>query len=171
MDEKGEFVAALRRDRQNAGRIRHDLPDLEMKLAEYAERVNEIIDIARRNEVRILLVTQPTLWSDTLSPAERKLLWAGGPPMGARSEGAHFFSVEALAKGMQDYNGTLLEVCRKRDVECLDAAAYMGHTTTVLYDDVHFNERGSAMFAGLLSDLLLETPPLNQENGRTRGDF
>jgi hypothetical protein len=168
MDEKGEFVAALRRDRQNAGRIRHDLPDLTLQLAEYAERLNEIIDIATNSEVRILLVTQPTLWSESLTPEERKLLWAGGPISDAPSGEPYYLSVEALADGIQGYNDVLLEVCRKRDIECLDSAAAMGRTTTIFYDDTHFTERGSAMLAGLISDYLLETPPLNQANGRYR---
>jgi hypothetical protein len=45
MDEKGEFVAALRRGRQSATRFRDDLPDLTMNLAEYAFR---IFDESRR---------------------------------------------------------------------------------------------------------------------------
>lgn len=168
MDAKGEFVAALRRDRRNAGRILRDLPDLETRIAAYSARVNEIVDIALRHRVRVLLLTQPTLWSEALSPEERMLLWAGGPPLNARSEGADFYSVEALAEGMAGYNGALLEVCRARGVECLDAAALMGHDIELFYDDTHFTERGSAMLADLVSDYLLETPPLARPNGEAQ---
>jgi hypothetical protein len=168
MDEKGEFVAALRRDRQNANRIRQDLPDLTLKIAEYAEHVNEIIDIATQNEVRILLVTQPTLWNASLSPKERSLLWAGGPIADAESGESYYLSVEALAKGIQGYNDVLLGTCRKRDSECLDVVADRGHTPTAFYDDIPFTERGSAMLAGLISNYLLESPPLNQATGRYR---
>jgi len=115
-------------------------------------------------------VTQPTLWSETLTPDERELLWAGGPITDEPDGEPYFLSVEALARGMQNYNDALLEACRKRDVECLDAAASMGHSTTVFYDDTHFTERGSAMLAGLISDYLLETFPLNQAAGRYRDD-
>ncbi|MBW2290428.1 MAG: hypothetical protein JRG90_21780 [Deltaproteobacteria bacterium] len=168
MDEKGEFVASLRRRRQDAARIQRDLPDLTLKISEYAERLNEIVDIAARSEVRILLVTQPTLWSPSLSREERRLLWAGGPTEDRENGEPYYLSTEALAEGIQKYNDALLEVCRERGVECLDAAAQMERTTATFYDDAHFTERGSAMLARLISDYLLETPPLNRAEGRYR---
>ena len=161
MDEKGEFLQALRGYRQKAARMRSGLPGLETGLGEYVERVNQIIDIAHREDIRVLLLTQPTLWSGSLSRSERELLWGGGPPVHALRDGANYYSAEALAEGMERYNDALLRVCRTRKVECLDLARQMPRTTAFFYDDAHFTEKGSARLAGLISDYLLEHEPLS----------
>jgi len=165
MDEKGEFLRALRGYRHKAARMRRRLPDLETGLDEYAGGVDQIIDIAQREGVRVLLLTQPSLWSGDLSRAERELLWAGGPPTYALRDGATYYSAEVLAEGMERYNDALLGVCRDRGVECLDLARHIPRNTAFFYDDAHFTEKGSARLAGLISDYLLERAPLSGRVG------
>jgi hypothetical protein len=162
MDEKGEFVATLRRYRQRAGSLRHEPPDLREQRSVYATNLNRMADITQSRNVRLLLVTQPTLWSGELTAAERKLLWAGGPPFFRLRDGASYFSAESLASAMQSFNDTLLKVCGDRNLECFDAATRMERTTDNFYDDAHFTERGSATLAGLVSDYLLTRPPLKR---------
>jgi hypothetical protein len=129
----------------------------------YATNLNRMVDIAQSRKVRLLLVTQPTLWSEELTAAERKLLWAGGPPFFSLRDGASYFSAEALASAMKSFNDTLLKVCLDRNAECLDAAARMEPTTDNFYDDAHFTEQGSAILAGLISDYLLARSPLKEQ--------
>jgi hypothetical protein len=162
MDEKGEFVGTLRRYRRRAGRFRHDLPDLEAHRSVYAANLNRMVDIAQSRKVRLVLVTQPTLWNEDLSAKERELLWAGGPPFFSLREGATYFSAEALAIAMAGFNGTLLKVCRDRNIECLDAATHIEPTTDNFYDDAHFTEQGTAKLAKLISGYLQARPPLKR---------
>jgi hypothetical protein len=151
---RGSFQAAIRRFRQRGGR-RSDLPDLEAGRGEYATNVGRIIDAARERGARVVLATQPTLWRDGLGPAEESLLWAGGPPFYAWKDGAAYFDTEALARGMVQFNTTLLEVCAERGAVCIDAAAEIPRTTEFFYDDAHFTEAGSARLARLIADRLL----------------
>jgi hypothetical protein len=65
-----------------------------------------------------------------------------------------FYSVEALAEGMAAYNGRLLEICRQRQVECIDLATLLPKDTTVFYDDAHFNESGAKQVARIVADYL-----------------
>lgn len=162
MDANGDFVATLRGYRERAGRFRHAPPDLRVQRAEYAKNLSRMADVAESRNVRLLLVTQPALWSEELTADERKLLWAGGPPFFRLRDGATYLSAEALASAMTSFNDTLLKVCRERNLECLDAAVRMERTTDNFYDDAHFTEKGSAILAGLISDYLLSRPPLNQ---------
>lgn len=156
MGEKGEWLAFLRRYRARASALVEKLPDLRTGLAEYEDNLNRIVDVGSRQGVRVVLVTQPTLWRAGLSPEEEELLWAGGPPWNRMQYGDPYYSAGALAQGMQRYNAALLGVCRERGVECLDAAGVMPRTMDVFYDDAHFTEAGSAMLAGLLAEHLLE---------------
>ncbi|MBW2289941.1 MAG: SGNH/GDSL hydrolase family protein, partial [Deltaproteobacteria bacterium] len=61
-DERGLFAAALRRNRQEASEFRRQLPDLSEALADYTRNVNKIIDSADDAGVRVVFLTQPTIW-------------------------------------------------------------------------------------------------------------
>jgi lysophospholipase L1-like esterase len=155
-DAKGEFVAMMRDFRQHASRFRPRLPDLRSGRAAYADRVNQIVDIAQRAGVDVLLMTQPVLWRAGLSDEDQKLLWGGGPPLGRFRKGADYYSVEALADGMQRYNDTLLGVCEARGIHCLDLASVIPRTTEVFYDDAHFTDSGSELVSEAIAAHLLE---------------
>ncbi|MBW2726922.1 MAG: hypothetical protein JRE71_21290 [Deltaproteobacteria bacterium] len=164
-DAKGEFIAMMRDFRQHASQFRPHLPDMRSGLAAYAERVNEIIDIAQRSDVDVLLMTQPVLWRPGLSTAERKLLWGGGPPLGQFRNGATYYSAEALAEGMRIYNDTLLAICETRQIECLDLDSAIPRTTEVFYDDAHFTDYGSNLVANAVAEHLSDRASLRQRIG------
>lgn len=160
LDEKGEFFRILRDHRKQASVLRQILPDLSLALSAFVRNANEIVDVAEAAAVRVIFLTQPTLWKAEMSQAESDLLWAGGPSFDRLRRGAEYYSVEALASGMAAFDDALRRVCRERGVECLDAANELPKSTTVFYDDAHFTDRGSAMLAELLADYLLERKPL-----------
>ena len=160
MDEKGEWVAYQRRYRARASELVPKLPSLTHGIERYVKNLEQIIAADRAEEVRVLFLTQPTLWRAGLSSAARELLWAGGPPLHQMRYGAPYYSAEALAAGMEQYNEALMNVCRGHGVGCVDAASRMPRTTEVFYDDAHFTEYGSTMLAGILADHLLEREAL-----------
>ncbi|MEE8473906.1 MAG: hypothetical protein V3T01_01055 [Myxococcota bacterium] len=160
MDKKGEWVASQRRHRARASELIPKLPGLTVGVERYVTNLEQIIDAARAEEVRLLFLTQPTLWRAGLSPAARELLWGGGPPWHQMRYGAPYYSVEALAAGMKRYNEALRNVCRTRGIECVDAASRIPQTARVFYDDAHFTEHGSMLLAGILADQLLEREAL-----------
>jgi lysophospholipase L1-like esterase len=167
MDEKGEFVQMVRRYREQASRTDEPLPDLRAALASYSRGLNGIIDVAQREGVRVVLLTQPTLWRADLSPADQKLVWGGGPVLDRLAPGAAYYSIEALAEGMVRYNAELLRVCAGRGVECVDVAAGMPQSTQIFYDDAHFTDAGAALLARLVADYLLATEPLEAGGARS----
>jgi hypothetical protein len=63
---------------------------------------------------------------------------------------------------MARYNETLLDVCRERGLDCVDAARLLPHDTTAMYDDVHFNEQGSRMLARVLVEHFRARPPFRR---------
>ncbi len=160
MDEKGDFVQMMRGYRQRAPGRNRPLPDLSQAIAGYAERLNRIIDVAQREGVRVVLLTQPSLWRTNLPESDRKLLWGGGPLLDRLVPEAVYYSIAALADGMERYNKALLEVCHARKVECVDVAAQMPRTREIFYDDAHFTDAGAARLGGVLADYFLATAPL-----------
>ena len=157
-DDNGEILETWREHRQHAGEIRSKLPDLAPGLEDYARNINRIIDLARQKSLRVIFATQPTMWRPDLSKKLTSLLWFGGIGDFQADSGKPYYSVEALAEGMHEYNDELLTVCRERNVECIDLSS-MAKDTTVFYDDVHFNDSGARAVARVLASYILDLPP------------
>ena len=162
IDRSFSFVIDARLARSQAQAYRDQLPDLEPVLAGYARALAEIAQVTRSAGVRLILLTQPTLWRTDLSPADQALLWMGGPPFGIEVPEAVYYSVGALARAMDRFNQTLLRVCAEQAVECLDVAAGLPRDGSVFSDDAHFTEQGARLLADQIAAYLAETPPLRR---------
>jgi len=153
-DEGGRIYVTWREHRRAASEMRDALPDLSSALEEYTRNINMIIDLAQEKSVRLILMTQPTMWRAGLPQDLDALLWLGGIGDFQKESGKPYYSVTALEKAMKAYNDTLLKVCRERSLECLDLASLLEKDTTVFYDDAHFNESGARKVAEALSKFM-----------------
>ncbi len=144
---------ARRRTRRQRSPLRDQLPDLSSALDEYGANLNAIVDLIEDRGLRLIMVTQPTIWRPDLTPEKETFLWVGGGP-----DGKFYYSVEALASGMAAYNRRMIEVCRERGIECLDIADGFPRDLSVFYDDAHFNENGARLMAEKLAEYLLTRP-------------
>jgi hypothetical protein len=145
-----------RRHRQQAAEIKNELPDLSSAIKEYDRNINKLIDIAQEKSIRLIFLTQPTMWKPDLPPELNALLWLGGIGNFQKESGNTYYSSEALERGMKKYNDTLLRICQERQVECIDLEPVLEKDTTVFYDDVHFNESGARKVSGILSKYILD---------------
>jgi lysophospholipase L1-like esterase len=159
-DQAGEVYQAWRANRQAASDMRDVLPDLESGLEEYSRNILKFVDTARQRGVRVILMTQPAMWRAGLPDSLQRLLWMGGVGRYQDSPGLPYYSAPALADGLDQYNRALVDVCRVRQVECLDLAAALEKDDSTFYDDVHFNENGARRVAQALTAFLLQRPPL-----------
>ncbi|MCD4747212.1 MAG: SGNH/GDSL hydrolase family protein [Bacteroidales bacterium] len=163
-DETGKIYITWREHRQNAAKILNELPDLSSALKEYAENITKIIDIAKKKSIRLIFITQPTMWKPDMPDNLKNLLWLGGTGDFQNKIGQPYYSVEALAKGINAYNDVLLRICREKNVECFDLASILDKDTSVFYDDVHFNESGATKVAKALSEYMLMRPPFGESD-------
>ncbi|MEN6374713.1 MAG: hypothetical protein ABFD75_08030 [Smithella sp.] len=154
-DEAGNMFVNLRKLRKEAVQIVEDLPDLNSGLEEYKRNINAIIDIAQNQSVRIIFMTQPSLWKKDMTAEEKNLLWYGWIES---QKSKRYYSVAALMKGMQAYNDTLLKVCRTRGIECIDLAEKFPRSSAIFYDDVHFTDKGSLMTADVVCEYFRKNP-------------
>ncbi|HUL01639.1 MAG TPA: SGNH/GDSL hydrolase family protein [Gemmatimonadales bacterium] len=156
-------IAQSRRERQEAAEWVDSLPPLDAPLREYRRNLNAIADIAAASGATLVLVTQPTVWRAAMSVTEQQVLVFGylGPikrPMRV------FYTVGSLERAMRRYNEALLAVCRERGLDCVDAAPRLARDTTTMYDDMHFNEEGARLLAGLLADHFRSRSPFHTRN-------
>lgn len=162
IDKAGEIYITWREHRQKAAEIRTELPDLSAALAEYASNINKIIDMADKKSLRLIFMTQPTLWRSDLPKNLVALLWLGGIGDFQKESGKPYYSVEALQEGMEKYNDVLRQICHQRDLECIDLSSMLEKDTSVFYDDVHFNENGARKVSNVLSKYLMSHEPFKR---------
>jgi hypothetical protein len=127
---------------------------MDAALDEYERNLARLVTEARVQGVRVIPLTQPTLWAAELTPAQRALLAFGKSP-----DPQQYYSERALAKGMAAYNRRLLTVCSLLSVECLDLATLLPRTFDIFYDEMHFNVGGARAVASQVSRYLARTPP------------
>jgi lysophospholipase L1-like esterase len=149
-DPEGRFYEQFRTIRRFAPKV-DVLPDLSEALAEYRHNLEAIADLAARRSVRVVMITQPSLWRRDLPPDLDSLLWFGWV-RGSRA----YYGIAALAEAMDRFNAVLLDVCRER-AECVDLAARLPRDTTVFYDDCHFNENGARLVAAAVAEQIRTT--------------
>lgn len=124
----------------------HDLPEEhEQHLAYYHANLLKIIEAARARGVKLLMLTQPTMWRKDLPPDLEKLLTRFNHGYGAES-------TECLEKLINNYNQVMRELCAEEKIDCIDLAALLPKDTSVFYDDCHFNISGCAKIADILAD-------------------
>jgi len=152
-DTLGASYAKRRKARQ-AGIQRHAIPatDLERGLSAYQQRLRRIVNFARTHHLRLIFMTQPTLWDRNLSPHGRSMLWSGRLP-----GSDEYLTVEAARSVLDQYNGALEAICHETGVECVDSSSMNGHED-FFYDDSHFTEAGAREVAHLLSNWFDEHP-------------
>ncbi|MHC4427325.1 MAG: SGNH/GDSL hydrolase family protein [Planctomycetota bacterium] len=152
-DQRGLNIHRRRQIRQNSYNTA-PLPDLDDALHEYEKRLVAIVESTRSKGVRPVFITQPTLWADDLPASAQALLDFGDMP------GKRYLSIEAGREGIDRYNETLVAVCKRMDVECIDAGSMHGQEP-YYYDDFHYNEAGAHAMAALVADWFVEraNPP------------
>lgn len=150
----GSNLEQWRNHRQSASAIVHELPDLTEPLQEYRHNLLAIVDAARSGGADVMFLTQPSLWRPGIPAEYERLLWLGGTGPFQDVAGQSYYSVAALAEAMDRYNAETLDVCRSEGLRCFDLAAAIPADTTLLYDDVHFTEAGSARVGRSVSEYL-----------------
>jgi lysophospholipase L1-like esterase len=163
----GDGNIAWKRCRREApaDHIVDQLPDLTAALAQYRKNLNELVDQGNAYGATTIFLTQPTIWSDHMAPAEVDRLLAGGiGPNGDWCKEHRYYSPRALADGMARFNRVLLDVCSARHLFCIDVAAKMPKKAEYFQDDMHFTDAGADFISSIVARGILE---FQAENGGT----
>ncbi|WP_046756394.1 SGNH/GDSL hydrolase family protein [Kordia jejudonensis] len=128
-------------------KIVSELPNLEAGLAHYEKNILDLIEQAKAKNIRLVFVTQATMWRPDLEPKYEELMITSG-----FENNEAFYSTPALYEGMEVFNERLKEICKQQNIACIDLQ--LPKTTESFYDDFHFNESGAKLTAEQLSEAL-----------------
>ena len=157
----GQFMKMLRdtyakvSDRQWV----REMPDLSSHLDTYRQTIARLKQLADAYGAPIVFVTQPYVWSATMSEDARQKNFAGfiGPDL--QSPETKWYTSEALRTGLSAYNATLLEKCRTDGLLCVDAARLFEGHEDYFYDDFHFSPEGAAALGAFVAENIKKRLP------------
>jgi lysophospholipase L1-like esterase len=112
----------------------------------YAERLNAIVELCRRNGIEPVFTTQPVLYGDAIDPATGVDL-ATIQVRGA-ANGRLWWRV------LEKYNDAMRRVAANHRVLLVDAAVEMPKDSRLYYDLMHFTNEGAARLGDLVADRL-----------------
>jgi lysophospholipase L1-like esterase len=158
VEDTGGTVYSRRRAQRQSAKIDTSGPDLTDCLQEYQRQLNDLVDVCRRRNVRLVFTTQPVLWRRDLDKENAALLW-----FGLLGDG-RYLSVEQMRAGMDEYNQVLRRVCDERGVGLVELSEIDGDPA-MFYDDCHFTDAGSRRVAEKVAAWFAEHPIEKREAG------
>ncbi|MCX6898400.1 MAG: SGNH/GDSL hydrolase family protein [Verrucomicrobia bacterium] len=139
----------------------HEFPGL----VSFERNLSTLLDLAQKDGTRVVLMTQPTLLKDAMSPQEQKVLhMVAVEAYGPKKK----WSYATASRGMKAYNSCTKNVAKTRGVALIDLAQAVPQTLDYFWDDVHYNETtytfisefvvGELLRQNVLDPLLKNTP-------------
>lgn len=147
-DIGGRYIEINREKRRRSPQVFNEIQgNYSLALERYRKDLLDIVEICDRKNKKLVLMTQPTLWHENMSPQLQTLLWQN------TSKGC--YPPKILAKMMADYNNIMLDICREKNILCVDLAKRLPKDTSVFIDDCHFNNSGCEKIGAILVDFFL----------------
>jgi lysophospholipase L1-like esterase len=136
-----------------------ELPDLSSYLKSYRQTIAQLKQFADSYGAPIVFVTQPYVWSDTMSEGARQQIYAGFIGSDLQSPETKWYTSEALRAGLSAYNAALLDKCRTDGLSCVDAARGLDGHEEFFYDDFHFSPEGAAAVGAMVAEQIKKRLP------------
>lgn len=149
-DQAGTSYVSRRKQRMDADKVT-TLPNLDDGLSAYAERLRAMIERAKALGLKVVVTSQPVLWTGDAHSTNESLFWFGkvGPNQ--------YLATPQLRKGMDEFNRTTRTICAELNVEFIDLDNLNGRDD-VFYDDCHFTEEGARQVGKRIADHILAHP-------------
>jgi lysophospholipase L1-like esterase len=123
-------------------------------LDSYRDYFARLVTNLRRDGITVAVASQPFLYRDGLTPAERDLLYFG--PVFAEERG-EYPSVASMMNGMRQFNAASRQIAEAAHVDYLDFDAAVPKTSEYFTDDVHLTAKGYEIQAQLVYEWLLRS--------------
>ena len=117
-------------------------PEINKGLNLYKRNIVEIIDLCKKKNTELLLLTQPYIWKNQMTDKEKKLLWMGSKENNSTKD-TLFYHTKVLKERMDIYNKTTKDIAANNSIKIFDLDAVIEKNISNFYDDIHFNKSGA----------------------------
>ena len=130
-------------------------------LTTYRETIRNLKTYADKYGAKIIFVTQPYLWSKSLSDKDWEQIYAGFIGTDITSPKTTWYTPDALRAGLTAYNDILRLECEEAKLICVDAVEEMSGNSEFFYDDFHFSDLEARHLGALVGTVLSDTATIN----------
>ena len=134
-------------------------------LPAFERNLRDFVGIARSKGMHVLLATQPSLYREDLTAAERQLLVF---PL-THHFGGKRPSLFSMIDGMHRFNDVTRRLAAQASVDFVDLERAMPKTTDYLYDDVHYTQAGNELIGNSWADELIESKTIDRMMEQRQG--
>lgn len=144
--EKGDMYA-----KQNHSLGRKDVRDIRLSepSAAYQYWVNELIGECQSKRIECIFIDQPTAYKDAIPKDLKDRLWMTPPGENYTLPLNNMINISSM------YNQFLISTASKAKMPSCAISNKVPTSTTYLYDDCHYNERGAQLVSELIYQCVL----------------
>lgn len=165
-DRQASYYRVLRARREGAPKVDTD-PDIAPCLTAFDDNLRRIAGIVLPLGIRLVLVTQGSLYRDPMPDEDERLLWFGAKDRSVFGEppAPQYYSAPVMMRALARYNVVTLRLCEEKKLVCVDADALLPHTTATYYDDVHLNIAGARSLGEAVASAVARAVALPSQDG------
>ncbi len=125
----------------------------------FEQNLRSLIDLAEKDHVQTILMTQPNLYKPDLNEQEQKILYmlrfeAIGP--------VKHWSSGTVYNGFLQYGKSIRTIATQRNVPCIDLESHIPKSLDFFTDDVHYTDRAFDAVAGAVAGSIIESVSLQK---------
>lgn len=151
--EQGEIRRIIEKNRGRPSAPRKEITEFP-NLRWYEHWLRASAGSCRGLGIRLIWMTQPSLYKDLMSAEERDRLGISIDPSDGQAPG-----IGTMLRGMEIYNEATRRVASEMGVELIDLERIVPKELEFLYDECHFTAKGAELVAQAVSNHLMKTPP------------
>ncbi len=122
-------------------------------IAPFKRNLNTLIDLAEKDGVTVILMTQPNLYKPDISQKEKRILsMLNHEAIGPKKK----WSFETALRGFEQYTKAIKDVARKRSIPLIDLEKAVPKTMDYFDDDVHYTEMAFDTVAETIAKVLIK---------------
>ncbi len=123
---------------------------------DFMKHVKEIVYIAQGHGVRLIFMTEPSVYQKNMPPEIDEKLWMGW--LGAIRSYPINLSNDFLTSEMRRFNDAVRELGREQGIELIDLDSQIPKDLEHFYDDVHLTPLGAEKAAQVITSYFLAHP-------------
>ena len=131
----------------------------------FEKNLKKIVNYVQRDKSNVLLVTQPSLYKETMKDEELRVLRFGKTfcrtPRGFLR--AEYSSAKSLYRAMKAFNKITRKVASTEGAILVDAANHVNKNIKSFIDDVHYTERGAKSLAIVIAEIIIKTGAIEKK--------
>jgi hypothetical protein len=134
----------------------HKLKEIDVSefpsLKSFKRNLNSIVKIVQNDQVKLILATQPFIYHEKLSEAEKKRIWF--PKAFCINENNEYPNLKSMELGMNLFNSATKKIAEIHQIPLVNLEAHIPKNGKYFYDDFHYTANGNQLMAETLFEFI-----------------